>query len=305
MTIPTQQTLDTLTVEGLKRAGHHGESAGTALQTRAEGWVEEIKWDVWSSLQGRKLKCLMATAYGVTTDGISRYALPDDFAEFYNVTILDGTHTGTCQSGSTTSSIVLAAAEDIDEDTAQGKMLLITGGTGIGGCSEIDTYTVGTVTATLTPSLNTSAPTSGSTYMIVDKNYPLIEKEIRLRDIEPYPYSKDIPKYYFPIGQAVADSDETGEFVVMPTPDDTYGVQLRYYVNLTLTDLTSNLMATLYRRWANLWIQGVLVRCLQHDRASMDKYTTELKVYQHMLERTVANEPLASGLSNLTMTVTD
>src|SRR4030067_375935 len=96
MALPTQPSLSSIVQEGLKRAGYPTGGSSTQ-QTQANLWVEETKNDIWRILNGRRLKCLMATSYGVTADGVSRYALPSDFESFYSMNILDGLHTGTAQ----------------------------------------------------------------------------------------------------------------------------------------------------------------------------------------------------------------
>ena len=292
MSLPTTPTLTLIVNEGLKRAGYP--SGGSATQqTQAEGWVEETKWDIWSRLSGKRLKALMATSYGVTADGVSRYALPSDFESFYSLAILDGVNTGTASAVSA-SSVTLGAA--VGEDFIQGKLLLLTSGTGVGNCSQVSSYA--TLVASLTPNFNGSSFDGTEKYMIVDSIYKLKEKELIIKDLETDYSVKGRPEYYFPFGQANSDSDETGEFELFNTPDDIYGVQLRYFVNLSLTDLASNLMATLYRRWYAVWIQGVIYRALQQDRES-NRATLEYQKYQKMVSDLINGELYDASISTL------
>ncbi len=295
MSIPTQPTLTSLCTEGLKRSGYP--SPSSTQITRANDWIEEVKWDIWN--MDKKYKSLLIASYGVTAKGVSRYANPSDFASDLSISMLDGTHTGTLQSASA-STATLASIEDISEDNAQGKLLLITSGTGLGACSQISSLNTTTKIATVTPNFNTT-PVGTEKYMIVDIHYKLEQLHITKRDEANYPHDKQIPAYYFPIGQGNADSDETGEFELYPTPDDLYGIQLRYYANLMLVDLTSNLMASLYRRWRNLFIQGVMLRSLQNDRDS--RYNAELPTYTKMLQDLRMKEVYGMDLSNMQVTV--
>ena len=298
--IPTQPTISTIVQEGLKRGGYPS-GGSSAQQTQAQDWVEQTKWDIWTKLNGRKAESLMTVAYGVTADGVSRYALPADCEDIYSITILDALHTGTAQAV-TASQVTLAAAEDVSEDFIQGKLLLLTSGTGIGNCSQVSAYNTTTKVATLTPNFNGASFAGTEGYMIVDSQYKLQEKMISIRDNEEDYSSKDRPTYYFPIGQANADSDETGEFELFQVPDDVYGIQLRYYVNLPMVDLTGNLMKTLYRRWYNLWVQGVIWRSLQQDKDT--QYSTEFEIYQKMIADMIGVELYESSLMNLQAKVT-
>jgi len=182
-----------------------------------------------------------------------------------------------------------------------GKLILITSGTYAGNCSQISG--ISTDTATVTPDFQNSGVTGAVTYLIVDSHYVIEERAITDRDKITEPYANNRPDYYYPIGQASSDSDETGEFEMYPTPDDTYGMQLRYYVNLTLTDLTSNLMATLYRRWKNVFVYGVAYKQLESDR---DKRADNMyQKYKYEVKSIVAREIYGQNLSTLQCEVSD
>ncbi len=295
MAIPTQPTLSLICTEGIKRSGYPSPSA--AQITRAADWIEEVKWDIWNL--DKKYKSLLISSYGVTTKGVSRYANPSDFESDLSIVILDGMHTGTLQAA-TAGTATLAADESFSEDFAQGKFLLITSGTGLGSCSQITAYNDTTKVATVVPNFNTT-PDGTEGYMVVDSQYKLEQQYITRKDEVTYPDDKQIPAYYFPIGQGNSDSDETGEFELYPTPDDTYGIQLRYFANLMLVDLSSNLMATLYRRWRNLFVQGVMLKSLQNDRDA--RYINELQIYKKMLQELKMREVYGMDLSNMQIQV--
>jgi len=295
MALPVQPSLSVLCTEGIKRSGYPSPSA--AQITRAESWIEEVKWDIWDI--AKKYKSLLVASYGVTTKGISRYANPSDFESDLSITILDGEHKGTLQAASTCTA-TLDSNEEITEDEAQGKMLLITSGDIVGSCSQISAYNTNTKVATVIPDFY-STPSGTEDYMIVDTHYMLSQEHIVRRDEALSPGDKQIPTHYFPIGQGTADSDETGEFELYPTPDDIYGIQLRYYANLMLVDLSSNLMATLYRRWRNLFIQGVMMKSLQNDRDA--RYVNEMTIYNRMLQELKSKEVYGMDLNNMRRTV--
>ena len=242
----TQPTADTLVIEGLIKAGYPVPTSGQ--KTRATTYfLEQIKLDIWS--KARNYKPFLITSYGVTANGVSRYALPADCEQIQSITILSGIFAGTCQAGGSASTPKLSATETISEDTALGRLLLITSGTGLGSASQISAYTA--PDASVTPDLDT-APDQTSNYMIIDRYRKLVEKHIDLRDAQINPNRRGTPDFYYPIGQGNADDDETGEFQLSPAPDDlpsqtstVYGIQLRYYANLTLSDIGGNLMKTL------------------------------------------------------------
>jgi len=297
LAVPTQPTATTIVTEALKKARYS--SPSTAKITRAKDWLEEVKNDLWAV--SKEWKSLLYTSYGITTKGVSRYANPSDFEKDLTLNLLDGTHTGTLQAA-TSSTATLASDEDVGEDFALGKLLLITSGTGLGSCSQISAYNETTKVATVSPNFTTT-PDGTETYMIVDTQYPLIQKRITRRDNTNNPNIKDRPSHYFPLGMAQADSDETGEFELYPCPDDLYGMQIRYFANLSLVDLTSNLMGTLYRRWRNVFIQGVYWRALLDD--DDNRYQREEKTYWLMIQQLKMREVDGMNLNDITCTIGD
>jgi len=305
MALHTQPTLDLLTIEGLVLGGYPGMTAGHALQLRAESWVQEMYADIHQELNGRKLKPMMVTSYGVTANGVSRYALPSDAISINEIKLLDGTHYGQAQA-SAVGSITLASSEDISQTDAEGSLILVISGTYVGNCSQISAYNTSTKVATVTP--NFSASVTGTVYyLIIDWKRELTEKNVFDLD-NSSSYNKGTPYYYEPIGQGNADSDETGEFNLDPIPQRTdrsspyniWGLELKYYANINLLDLTNdaNLLLTLYRKWQNIIIQYVFYKTLLNDR----KYTEariERSEYEKLKGRMIAIETYGSGLSNL------
>lgn len=282
MAIPTNPTKATLVAEGLKKAGQTNPPA--ALTTRAEDfWMEEIKNDLYiaAGKVQKKLKSLFVTSTLVATIGVHRYSLPSDYAGDLTLTIMDGYHTGTLQDGAA-GSATLAADEDITEADIIGKYILITSGTGKSSCSQVITYSTTTKVAAVSPNFNTT-PITGDTYRVIDTYTYLDPSNIIQADLIPNLTTSGKPTFYATIGDA-----EYGEIVFDFVPDKTYGIQLRYYVDLSLTDLSSTRLATIYRKWRNVWIQGICAKAFEelHDVRAKD----ELKKYYSYVETTIMDE---------------
>ena len=291
MAIPTQPSLATIATDALKLAGYPDGGSATQ-QTVAQQWVEEAKMDIQNMADKYdvQLKSLFATAYGVTTDAVSRYANPDDCSNVYSVSLLKGDHEGTA-TAVTQTAITLAADEDISAGDAEGRIILLTSGTGVGNASQISDYNATTKVATVTPRMATDTGSYDGTenYMIVDNHQILTKHNSRVLDETINPWFSDEPVEWFPQGQGNADDDETGEFELYPTPDDTYGLKIRYYINITLVDLASNLMKTLYRKWYPLLIRKVLYRQLKLDRDA-ERGAAEESTFFQLVEDYVLND---------------
>lgn len=292
MASPTAPTLVSLTTEALKRATNSTPSA--TLLTRAADWMEEVKSDIATVFTD--VKSLYKTAYLPTTIGKHRYANPSDFGSQMNLTLMYGLHIGSAQGGAV-GSITLASDEDISEDFILGKYVLVTSGTGASSCSQVTAYSTSTKIATVTPNFET-APAASSGYMVVDSYYDLSQEPIWDLDKNLTPTLRGQPTHYLPIGDA-----DDGEFILYPAPDKVYGLQMRYYADLTRLDLASATITTLYRRFRNVWIQGVYVRALEDK--SDDRAMNERAKYEYMLQQMKMRERFGADLSNLQMTVSD
>lgn len=297
MAAPTLPTRTTIVTEAIKKAGHASPSA--AQITRAEDyWMNEIANDIWNRC--KTLKSLQTTAVMVTTDGLDRYSMPTDYSHGMTMEVLDGNSTGTAQAGAA-GSITLAATETFVAGDLLGKEILVYEGTGKGSCSTITAYDTTTKVATVTPNF-TTAPAASDKYMIVDSYRKLDEKPLwNLAGIAASP-QRDKPSCYIPSGDA-----DYGEFTLFPTPYRTnsvpYGIRQRYYANLMTLDLAGTLMATLYSRWRNVWIQGVFAKQLQDDND--DRAMIEMQAYGNMLTGLIMREQYGMDLSSLQCTVGD
>lgn len=294
MAAPSAPTLTTITTEGIKKAGYSSPSAGQL--TRAETWVEEIKNDIFT--RAKKLKFLQENAVTIMVNGKSRYALPTDFSSILSVNFLFGTHSDTAQAGSA-SSLTLSAAEDIG-DSIIGRMLLITTGAAAGSMSQCTAYDEATKIATVEPDfINTPG---ADNYMIIDSETPLQEEPIQNFDNLNLAHVQGTPSHY-----AIIGNSSDGEIIVYPVPfrndGEVYGLQVRYYVDLAELDLNSTLMSTLYKRWRNLFIQGVYAQQLSDD--DDNRAQTEYSKYLGKLNELVARETYGMDISNLSMEVRD
>ena len=229
----------------------------------------------------------------VTVNGKERYARPTDFFSEMTIDILDGTTRGTATNGAV-GSVTLAK----DEGDIVGKYVMITAGTGVGSMSQITAFNTSTFVATVSPDFNT-APANGSSYMVIDSIYPLQSKPAW--DIGRN-YSRGLPQIFYPIGD-----NNYGEFILYPTPYNTdghvFGMRMKYYSNLMTLDLAGTLMATLYQRWRNIWVQGVLAKTLQTDDDSRQKQ--EIDNYYAMIKAMIARETYGMDISNLQCKVED
>jgi hypothetical protein len=298
---PTAPTLNSIVVEGLKKAGipnpESGQNAGLLTRAKDE-WMAEIKGAIFGLIKDPKF--LQTTAVMITTEGKERYALPTDFEKAIDLTLLDGTNTGTAQGGST-SSVTLAATETMTEAQLLGRNLLIYEGTGIGSMSPCTAYNSSTKVASVNPDLNT-APVSGDKYIRVDSFSPLPFKHIVKKNEQYRSTERGTPNRVFIVGDA-----DNGEIEIDPIPYRTsslpWGVQLRYYVDLQRVDLASTLMTTLYRRWRNIFLQGIKAKKLKDD--DDDRADTEWNEYKGLLRDLQARETYGMDLSNMQMTIGD
>lgn len=292
MAAPTAPTLSTLVSEALAKAGYS--NPATSLTTRAEGkWMEEIKNDIWQIIKDAKM--LEDTAWVTCEKGEIYHDFPTDFQSLKSAKLLYGTNTGTATAGGATS-ITLAATFDSSGDWMYGKSIYIYGGTGSEQARICTSWNNTTKVATVA-TWDTN-PASGSTYMICDVSYELPVMAEWDYDKENYPFNKNRPAYIVPIGD-----EDNGQFKLMNAPDDTYGIELRYYVDLMELDLAGTRISSLYQRWRNLWLYGVYAKCLEWD--DDDRVDKAMGAYNNYLTALTARERYGQEISNLQVTVED
>lgn len=293
MPVPSNPTLEELVREGLKKGGES--SPDSDLLERAEDvWIEEIKNDIWEL--GKKPKTLHVTSYGVFSMGQSRYSNPTDFSSDLSLTILDGAVRGTAQAGSV-SSITLASDDPSTSDSIIGKGIIILANTGQGSYSQVTDYDSSTKIATVVPNFNT-APASGSSYMIVDQEYPVEQRPIFEYDRNQNAPIMGIANRFYPMGD-----EDYGEFLLNKAPDKVYGARLRYYADLTRVDTDSALMSTIYRKWRNIFVEGI--RWKKIDDEDDDRADGAEGRYARKIQVIINREIYGLDISNLNDQVTD
>lgn len=300
MAAPTPPTLATITTEGLIKSGITTPSAAQLTRAQDE-WMNEIKNDIAILFGGKKLEFLQSERVLALTDGLQKYSQPTDFHSHLSMQILDGNVQGTATAGAATT-ITLAAASTISSAEMIGSEIVITGGTGPNQIRQCTGYDTSTKIATISPSWATN-PASGSTYMIVSAYNPLVPAPIWEMAKSVAVAEKGLPTSYLPTG----DSDD-GELILYPTPyrnetGKVYVLRQRFYVDLMELDLAGTLAGTLYKRWRNIWIQGVYYKSLQDNDDT--KAVAEGSKYNTMVKMMVAQETYGVDLSNLQIQVVD
>ncbi len=276
-------TLRTIVTEALRKA-ESGITPKIGEITRAETeWISEINNDIWR--KEKKLRSLYVTDAIIISQGLSRYVNPSDYSSHLTLEILDGSTTGTAQGGST-SSITLESDEEITEEIAVGKEIIITSGTAVNEISQITSYSESTLIAGVDPDFNT-AVVNGDGYLVIDNYRELDKKAIRLLVQETQQTQQGKPLDYYP-----TSNNADGEFRLRPVPDATYGLRRRYYADLlALTDTT--LTALLYVKWENIYKQGVYFKRLAELDDDRDR--AEEKLYYALLIELLIDETKDQG----------
>lgn len=272
MVAPTAPSLSSLAIEAVLRAGYvSGTNQYTTALSRAQSeWAEEIKADIFT--YEKKLQSLMVTTIQITNPGVALCSRPSDYSSDLVLTLLDG-RTGVCQTG---------AAGSITLDTTSygniiGKEILIYAGTGKNSISQITSYDDTTKIATVSPDF-VVAPIAGDSFMVVDTEVELTAKTIK--DYSVSSISPGTPNAYSPVGDSA-----TGKFYLYPAPYRTSGIpwaiKQRYFADLTLIDLSSATLLNLYRKFRNLFIQGMYAKALP---VGDDQKTPGLTEYYQMIK---------------------
>ncbi len=290
MTAPSNPTAAELIAEGLKKAGYSsGTAQYTTLLARATAtWLDEIKADIHTLSD--QMKSLLSTYVHITVENQSRYDMPSDFGVNESMVLMDATHYGTAQAGAA-ASLTLAADEDVTEEDIEGHEIVIYTGTGANQIAQCISYDETTKVATFPSSSFGTAPDLTSGYMIIDDISPLDYMSIDEYDLRANEITvRDKPRKY-----TLKDNATVGEFLLYPAPKHTdttgltvWAIKQRYYANIELLDTSGTLISTLYRKWRNIWIQGVFAKALKNDddqRAAGEEAT-----YYSMIKAMVAKE---------------
>jgi len=294
---PSNPTLTSIVVEGLRQAGELNPSA-SMLSTYKNEVMEQLKNEIWAAV--RQPKIMQTFAYGILVPGQSRYSCPSDFSSDMSAQILWGSVSGQAQGGSLNTLILAVGATQTIGDVL-GKEVLITSGTGTASASQITglVNNAGTVSVSVTPDFPV-APDGSSTYMIIDQSWPVKFDHISEFYRKPRPSYVDRPRIAYPIGD-----EDFDEFILDVPPDSTnvYGIKFFYYGNLMKTDLDSALMSRLYLEWRNFWIAGIRAKHLMYndDVRGPDAWT----LWQSELQKKVVSATYGTDLHEFAQVVTD
>jgi hypothetical protein len=292
MPVPTNPTADELVAEALEKAGES--SPESSLSDRAKNsWLEEIKNDIWK--RSKRLTLLHTTSHGMIVSGQSRYSYPSDYSSDLELTLLDGSLTGTAQGGSS-STITLSSSDASSSTNLIGKEIIITSGTGVGSLSQVVSYNTATKVAGVAPNFKTS-PGAGSGYMFIDQEHPVAQKPIGQFSIF-HRMGTGTPVYFFPIGD-----EDYGEFILDVAPDKAYGARLRYYANIMKMDTDGTLISTAYLQWRAVFIEGIVYKRWQDVDDS--RVEAQWARYQRELNTLIMRETYGTDLNNLTDRVAD
>lgn len=288
MAAPTAPTATTICTEALKRFFNGGTPENAEI-TRAENYgLEKVKRDLMNL--GKAWRPLIKTVYDITSIGVSHYTNPSDFEQDCSVGFMTGDHSGVLGTVTSTSSVDLAATEDITKAQAEGKWLLITSGSGVDQAQIVDDYDVTTKRATMAAAYGSSCST-GDGYIVVNSIAPLRKIPLSLYDRYQHPGITGTPKKYTQV-----PNQTDGELAIYPIPSSVAGLQRRYYADLMKMDMATSLYSTILRRWAAVLEQGVYVWKLGEDD---DRYAVENGVYQGMLIALMAQDLVGFDASKM------
>lgn len=272
MALATDPTVANLVDEALLIAGRRGSTDAFKARLTARA-MEKIKTDIWAVSTTHKV--LEATQTTVTTRGNARYDVPVDFNELISVSLLDGPDDdrGTAQGGSA-SAITLKATDGGDENSRIGREVLLTGGTASGKVRTITAFNATTKVATVGEDWNATGDTAtvpdGTTGYLVVSRY----KDLKVR---PYPLEiGELVDQTAPGRPSVAALYDD-QLHLAPVPDlSTYGLRIRYYLQLIRLDLASTRYLNLIKEWENIWMAGLKVAIYDNfDDPRYERASTE------------------------------
>lgn len=242
--------------EAWSKAGITSPSSAQTTQMQNE-WLEEIFNEILDTAvqSGRtNLKTLQETLYDGSVKGQRTLDLAEAFDEEVTISILDGTNRGTAQAGGATS-ITLASTETITEARILGKDIFITGGTGADGIRQCVAYSTTTNIATVDSAWSVN-PAVSSTYLIVERTYPPLE-EISMEEMdEIQPAAIGIPMQFAKFKRQII-FDRAFDL-------STYGIRLRYFVNIHEVDRAGTLYTRILQNWRAVLIQGLYYKALEN-----------------------------------------
>jgi hypothetical protein len=250
-------TSATIASEGLRRSGFPDPTA-EQIKRAKEIWMPELVNEIISKTRATGfgvLKTFETTVLAIGIVNQRRYALPTDFDDELNVTLLDGDVTDTVQSANSTT-VTLAAGETVSESDAEGRHILITTGVGKGQYRQITDYDSTTKVVTMDIAWDTGkTPSSSDTYVIVNEEDAVGIEYVKVIDESRRSRTPGMP---------TCVTIHNNEFIFNSPLDKTYGMKVRYYADPAKIDFDDARWTDLFTRWQHLLTLGV-------QRVAMDE----------------------------------
>jgi len=258
MAIAVAPTASSIVTEGMKKAGYGSSKVSSTLTRATDEWMQELIQLIWKKY--KKINLLENVSTMSLIVNRFRYPKASNWGASNTMFLLDGSVTGTAQTG-TASSITLAS--DFSGDIL-GREILITENTGAGSISQCTAFDTATKVATVSPNFNT-APDSTSKYRRIDNFYELKIVDMWKRAEIMTPYTLGRPTTAYVYYKASVPS-----IVFDKVPDDTYGIRSYFFTDLTQIDLASNMYTRILREWRGLFVQGIRWKALENiqDKAA-------------------------------------
>lgn len=275
MAVPSDPTVNSIILEGMRSGGQHTTTSGNAAHTDFKNnQFQTIKTELWGICKTDKFleseTCLVANA------NTSLLSLPSDFDSEIRVLLYDADDSmrGTAQSGGA-ATITLAASFSATDTDIEGRYIFILDGTGEGQFGQILDYNDTTKVVTVTANWTTQ-PDSTSVYMIGIYHVVLTRGDYRKPS-----QANARPRWYSRIGT---------NLYVYPGGDKLYGVILQYRANLTRLDEAGTLFIKHLRERRSLWLAGVKYYTAERyddDRIAVFKATWEQAKMAYAAENVV------------------
>ncbi len=260
MAVPTQPTKISIVEEALRASG-----SLTDYRRANSEWFEELKRDIATR---KKWTILEATAVLNLTVNDDILSLPSDFDSHIKVVHYYGDNVGTTQS-IVSSTVTLAAGEDISQEDAEGEYLFLYSSLGTNEYGQITSYNTTTKEAVV----NFTPATGGTiTYLIPDNN-----SELTYQPWEEFtrPRKPGQPRYFSIYDDQIRldrGTDTASEAVL-----------LDYHVDVSLLNETDAKATIIYREWRMALIHGIRHRA--YVEAGDERQSLEFSAYENSVER--------------------
>ena len=275
MAIPSNSTVASIVTEALKRAGRTSPTA-TQITDATAHQFREVKADI-STVSGYH-PSLLTQSMSAGLLGASMYAWPTDAQDIAEIQLIgypeEGNYRSTCTAGSTTT-VTLSAGLDIELRAIQGRYIFMTSGTSLGSFGQVVSWDNTTKVAVIDTAWRGAGttPVSGDTYVLESVRYNAYWHSRFAANVDATPYTLGTPSYAHLLGRNA---------VFSPVFNLQYVVLWTYWAHLDFIDEAGAVFLRHLRENRSLWLQGIAVKCDQ--RYDEDRYTTEFKVYDAMLQ---------------------